>query len=511
MSDKVSDRPWEIDPIEFTEGDWFIYRSETIGLYNYEIGGIRIPKTVDAEQLVTWGMARVVVYQALMPWENSISFPPSGDIMRALFDTADDPKNRKYIVPNKKKFSYVNRFWLVQDGKAEGTEQLKRDVLSAKIKDADNSDTWDTDGITLVPKEGFNVQRNVNLRGMYKVQKGPTCFNWNASRLLEEGLAVSLYESKLEALATCKNVKFETLRKDLHDFWFAEDADSLADFKQISQRWHEISTQTTSHHRDRLLEHIDQTIVEYKQPAKQAEALKQRQADWLNEIGSLKQNIAQASELAQNVNNIAQTVTLSATDKEEACYALYETAQNALSETVSFFERLQSEMAILENDVAKLKETDAPPMFPFDKLAFEPNVEALPEVKKLRIDFLLAQRMGKKDYSKGFDLTSGKNELSDLLTKSNQIKDSLQKSKQRVDDIHQRRTTLNKILTDVGDKVRSKPPLISHSWKSDNIKYTTAVKIKRGSYQGVYIVYHGATSTTVTADELVYMKLARRK
>ena len=170
MSNRVMDEPWEIDPIEFVEGDWEIARAERPGMYIYRVYGVSTSEEVDAAQLIEWGMARVLQYEVLAPWEDSIHFPPDGRIMRRIYDKGTKA-NRCYVIADGDGFAYVNRYYLVLHGLAEGTDKFRRDVIAAKVAGASTDDTWEEDGICLVKKAGYTVTRSI-IPGFYKGRSG---------------------------------------------------------------------------------------------------------------------------------------------------------------------------------------------------------------------------------------------------------------------------------------------------------------------------------------------------
>lgn len=506
--------PWREDEIEFITGDWKIFRASAPGLYTYEIGGVSAQTVVDAVQLVEWHMAEVIRYEAHTPWVPDIVFNSNFDILRDLTDQSAKADKKSYIIFSDGKYYRVNSFYLVLKGLATATEDFKSKVDKISLRSSKSGgDTWDEDKIVLVPKEGYTVEKAPS-RGRYKVYKGYTCFTWDASRILEEGLAVTEYEKKLNSKSSCKSVSFSEIKKDTYNFWMDENADSVCSLHDIAIRWHDLTYSVSSPELCKIFNYNRKILDSYSNSSETSSRL--------NEIyGEYKTHAANVEEGCGNLRTVLNKCVY-----YKNLQFIYPSQEREFTELKNVFDRrmdfVLGEMKAVKQGVSTLitkaggvLESGGEEPFPLDKICFPDEIENTAEMREAKKNVALIE-----DYRSG-NISGLKNDVENsiaewengIFKEPGKLQAEFDVIASKVRSMCARRVELDSFVFQLGAAAkRKKRYLINRSWKSDRIRFTTEVSVIRAENIGYYyVLLNKSKKIKVSVIELIYMNLAVRK
>lgn len=492
--------PWPEDDILFLKGDWQIVRAETEGEYCYSFSGVPAPRTATATQLIEWKMAEKIRYDALFPWEGSdIRYTTDTVVLRDLSDVGTAEGDRGYFLKSGRLFYYVNRYYLVKNKLAEGGEEFKRAVLSARVAlpPSDGVEPWPEDGIVLCPQEDVTVKRGLR-PGMYRVVKHGINANWPAFRLIEEGLAVSLFEKKLDLLCTQTKVTMSKIGKALEGFWMSETP--CKTLYEIAVLWRTLSTDPGCPQLLRIHEYNQALIDAYRAVTENRPDPEELRRACAEAVGEAEREYEAAKEFSVLCKNF-WTISVNESEADTVrCIAGFAESEQAFI----------SAMARFDEAAARAAEGGAPVELPKG----EPFPQKLlPQAARqwLAADYAAIEAArASVPGRKRVDVSRELRKASDLRARFPSLKHDVTLAQNAVDAVRARRSELGRVCQELDPKrLSKKPSAFRHPWKYDGIRFTTGIRVTHLG-AGKYEVPYGSSTVTVTAEELVFMGLAEK-
>ncbi len=508
--DNEKNLPWREDEIVFLEGDWEIFRSETPGLYRYRVKGIEASNAVDAVQLIDWGMAQIIRYSALEPWAGSnIRLLPEAEVLRDLTDRTSPEADRRYFLVEGKKLKRVNRFYLVSRGYAEGNEAFSREVNGLKLRDKPKAESWPDDDIFIVGKRNREVSKGVSV-GVYCVSYGGVRFTCRASRLLEEGIAVKTYDRKLEKASKHENFTFEQLAEALGGFWLNEHPEQVQTLHDVARLRYGLTADIDSPALAAIEAHDRAVLAEYAQAASRIHELKTLLGCWKAKVKEADKTYQKLGEL---VGEAAVYELHSVTDDDTSYLGVSDSARDLLGKAAEEIAALEE----LLDTCAEGERTPFPAGKPFPAELLPDPSEAVPDVREKlkelgRIRGEIAVCAAASDESFSSEIDARRGELAPMRARIEEQRTRLARITDCVTKRNARRLQLDEYLKGLRPAaLNGRPSVFRRPWKQDNIRFTTAVKVRRGKRAGEYLLPGDINEALlpIGADDLCYLGLAK--
>lgn len=501
--------PWDDDEIQFLDGDWQIWRDACFGLYRYIVSGIEGQEAVDAVQLIAWGMAQILCYESMTPWKRSdVSFNDKAVVIRNLIDTSTPLGKRTYLIDKDGGFLKVNKYYLILHKYATAGKKTNAEINEAVV---DVCGLYPEDDIVLIPYSNVTITK-ARSKGLYQIKINGLTFVRDAKYLVDNEYAKSAYQARLELLSKESFITLDKLRSSTCEFWLAPDANEIITLREIARTYEKIEKGG--------VEEIFRRIDEIAQPLHDVERL-------IEEIGIAETNYRELSTKLLEIVNESTTLlkkmpkyslsVLSNINKNEL-ESIYTSICDNLKKAKCFLTSCQSEIEKIKaiNDIKIQDISLKSKVFPKNVI---PKIDELDTLtKKIKQSVLLIKEdlnefTDSTTYKNGKTviaptLSALKNALSDLERTANVARDTIN----TVRRIFDRRERLDKIKSLLGnDRYKRKTYLFNKSYKSDRIKYTTAVKIVHVGY-GRYTIPQNpiAKNLSFTAADLIYMGLAKQ-
>ena len=507
--------PWPEDEIIFKKGNWTIARADAPGLYVYSVDEIVAHAAVDAVQLVEWDMAEAVSYSALAPWEGSeIEFTGKAEILRDLADHTKQVAGRSYYVevPGGRggmRLQRVNRYYLVANGFATGSDAFKRHVLSLSLKKSAGIESWAQDEIVITPKAGYTIERGLS-SGIYRVGQGGFKSNWDAARLLEEGLAISAYDAKLLEHAKSANARMSELKERFNGLWMAENADGISSLHEIAVLWRELEDNPKSPLLQTILAHNEGIRQAYIAAKVQCISLSVKVAEMRGKIQAFQSLYNEAKRFVADYhkysNVTADELTPEIDERRERAEKAIGKLRLTACEVSTLIEQVKSEASEIKIPQAEPFELTVCPSPKSDEMrALYTRIErACSEIRESEQYF--------KNQTLVPDTTAWHAQVQSVAADIESLEADVKAVSETVQRARERKAKLDRLKENFGSAYRShRVPLFQHPWKCDPIRFTTGVKIKHGPIESTYMVPDGNDFVLVHNFELIYLGLAKLK
>lgn len=497
MNEAVKE-PWADDEIEFLSGDWEIRRAEYEGLYNYSVNGIWAHASVDAVQLIEWKMARLIKYEALTPQSASgIAFVTDTEIMR---DVITNDVN-SYIINEGSSLACVNMYYLIKNGYAVCGDSTERVIARTKVNIPKSvaGIAWPNDKIILTPPSGCSIERAYS-EGRYKVTRNGASFTRTAEMLINEGLAKSLRSAQLDKLATYTKTSMSRLKSLSCDFWYSNEAEikNIKTLRDIARLWHNINYNPDVPNVKRLTDGIDEAS---RRASELTETVQKEIKEAEAKLTPINDEIEQYKTILAEVSRYVNASIFTDFDKFESIFSAYYKQADNVNVDILFVPRYLAKLKSMNESSVTAPAEIKTEIFP-SKIA-----------SKLKSSFEEARKtveIYKRAVEQARKYAKREKELFEFLARMRKDKENVAKIGDRIYAVKQRKDLLDQVASRLSPSAKkAKKHLFNRTYKSDNIKYVTAIKIKHKG-NGIYEVPYDGGTIAVTADELIYLNLAKR-
>lgn len=502
--------PWEEDELEFLPGDWEIERADTPGFYNYAIGGIQSLRSVDGVQLVEWGMAALLRYTMLAPWENSgIEFNGKAEIARDVLDRDGNVAERKYLVFVGKKLMRVNKYYLVKNDMAEGSEAFKRSVSQRPVRSNKYNKTckpWVSDDILIkndLPSEVEKIERGAT-EGTYRVKIGRSSFTWWANSLIDKNYAVDGYSVKLEELCDSEKISLSSYKDATHGFWMCDSPGAVKTLRDIAKLWRELEKGYDGALAKKIMSSYDYIYVGCDKKEKSLDGYGAALAALDKELDKYNKNLEM---LESDYAELKPYLTKRINDNINSYESLKNRFVATREKVKELRESLKDRSEQLQNELDCLDcgdDGEKTEVFPIELLP-----QSLQEIVRGKYDNIMTfkERFDERRSDLKFQAAMY-TESAENSQKFTDICSGFYEVDANIQSIITRRRELDDAKTSIDARLLNKKPMFPKKDKNSRIRFITKVKISIEGY-GKYAVYDKlGKGPVVTAEELVYMKLA---